>query len=117
MAIIRITDLSLKTVIGIFDWERKVKQEVVINVEIHFNASKAIKSDDVKDTVDYKAVTKNIIRHVESSRHFLLEKMASEVLKIVLSASKVKKAKVRIDKPGALRFARSVSVELDGKKS
>lgn len=115
MAVIRITDLSLKTIIGIFDWERTRKQEVVVNVEIHFNAAKAIKSDNVKDTVDYKTITKNVIRHVEDSQYFLLEKLAGEVLKLVLSDSKIEKAKVRVDKPGALRFARSVSVELEAK--
>ena len=115
MAIIRITDLSLKTIIGIFDWERKQKQKVVINVELEFNASKAVKTDQVKDTVDYKTITKKIIRHVEGSKYFLLEKMTDSVLKIVLKESKVKKAKVRIDKPGALRFARSVSIELEAR--
>lgn len=115
MAIIRITELSLKTIIGIFDWERKRKQKVVINVELEFNASKAIKTDDVKDTVDYKVITKKIIQHVEESKYFLLEKMAGSVLKIILDDPKVKRAKVRIDKPGALRFARSVSVELEAK--
>jgi FolB domain-containing protein len=115
MAIIRITELSLKTIIGIFDWERKRKQKVVINVELEFNASKAIKTDDVNDTVDYKVITKKIIQHVEGSKYFLLEKMAGSVLKIILDDPKVKRAKVRIDKPGALRFARSVSVELEAK--
>ena len=117
MATIRITDLTLKAIIGIFDWERKKKQTVVINVEIEFNAAKAIKSDEVKDTVDYKVITKEIIRHVEGSKYFLLEKMADSVLKIVLKSPKVKKARVRIDKPGALRFARSVSVELGANNS
>lgn len=115
MAIIRITDLSLKTIIGIFDWERKQKQKVIINVELEFNASKAVKTDRVKDTVDYKTITKKIIQHVEGSKYFLLEKMTDSVLKIVLKDPKVKRAKVRIDKPGALRFARSVSVELEAR--
>ena len=115
MAIIRITDLSLKTIIGIFDWERKRKQKVVINVELEFNASKAVKTDNVDDTVDYKVITKKIIQHVGESKYFLLEKMAGSVLKIVLEDQRVKWAKVRIDKPGALRFARSVSVELEAK--
>ena len=74
MAIIRITDLSLRTIIGIFDWERTRKQKVVINVEINFNASKAARSDKVQDTVDYKTMTKKIIKHVEVSEYFLLEK-------------------------------------------
>lgn len=117
MAIIRITDLSLETIIGVFDWERKEKQKVVINVEIDFNAAKAIKSDRVQDTVDYKTITKKIIRHIEASKYFLLEKMTESVLKIVMEDPRVKKAKVRIDKPGALRFARSVSFELEGRSS
>lgn len=116
MAIIRITDLSLKTIIGIFDWERKRKQQVVINVEFVFNASKAVKTDAVGDTVDYKSITKKIIGHVQESQYFLIETMADRVLKIVLADPKIQRAKVRIDKPGALRFARSVSVELEGKK-
>lgn len=115
MAIIRITDLSLKAIIGIFDWERKRKQKVVINVELEFNALKAVKTDNVDDTVDYKVITKKIIRHVEGSKYFLLEKMAGSVMKIVLEDQKVKRVNVRIDKPGALRFARSVSVELEAK--
>lgn len=116
MAIIRITDLSLKAIIGIFDWERTRKQKVIINVEIIFNASKASKSDKVKDTVDYKTITKKIIKHVETSKYFLIERMADQVLRIVMTDPKVKSAKVRIDKPGALRFARSVSVELEARK-
>ena len=117
MAIIRITDLSLETIIGIFDWERKEKHKVVINVEIDFNAAKAIKSDCIQDTVDYKTITKKIIRHIQASNYFLLEKMTESVLKIVMEDPRVKKAKVRIDKPGALRFARSVSFELEGRSS
>ena len=116
MAIIRITDLSLRTIIGIFDWERTRKQKVLINVEIQFNASRAARSDKVKDTVDYKTITKKIIKHVEVSEYFLLEKLADQVLKIVMEDRKVKAAKVRIDKPGALRFARSVSVEFEARK-
>ena len=116
MAIIRITDLTLRTIIGIFDWERTRKQKVVINVEITFNAAKAAKSDKVKDTVDYKKITKAIIKHVEASKYFLIEKMADQVLEIVMEDKKIKSAIVRIDKPGALRFARSVSVELEAKR-
>lgn len=112
MAIIRITDLCLRTIIGTYDWERKTLQDVVINVSLEFDATKASKSDAIKDTVDYKEITKNIIAFVEKSKFFLIEKLAAEVLKIVLSNRKVISATVRVDKPGALRFAKSVSVEL-----
>ena len=112
MSIIRITDLNLRTIIGLYDWERTTKQDVIINAEIHFDASKAAKSDKVEDTIDYKAINKKIIKLVEESQYFLIEKMAGEILKIIMEDPKVEAAKVMVDKPGALRFARSVSVEL-----
>jgi D-erythro-7,8-dihydroneopterin triphosphate epimerase len=116
MAIIRITDLGLRTIIGLYDWERTTKQDVIINAEIYFDASKAVKSDKVDDTVDYKTINKKIIKHVEESQYFLIEKMAGEILKIIMEEPKVDAAKVRVDKPGALRFAKSVSIELEAKR-
>jgi len=116
MAIIRITDLSLRTIIGLYDWERTTKQDVIINAEIHFDASKAAQSDKVADTIDYKAINKAIIKHVEESQYFLIEKMAGAILKLIMDDPKAEKATVRVDKPGALRFARSVSVELEARR-
>jgi D-erythro-7,8-dihydroneopterin triphosphate epimerase len=116
MAIIRITDLSLRTIIGLYDWERTIKQDVIINAEIHFDAAKAAKTDKVEDTIDYKTINKKIIAHVEESKYFLIEKMAGAVLQIIMDEPKAQAAKVRIDKPGALRFAKSVSVELEAKR-
>ena len=116
MATIRITDLKLKTIIGTNDWERKKKQDVIINISFEYNATLSAKSDQLKDTVDYKAITKKIIREVEISRCFLLEKLTAKVLDIVLANPLVKSAAVRIDKPLALRFSKSVSVELTKKK-
>lgn len=116
MATIRITNLKLKTIIGIFGWERKVRQSVIINIAFDYDVSKAAKSDDIKNTVDYKAITKDVIDLVNGSRYYLLEKLTAEILKLVLSYPKIQKATVRVDKPGALRFADSVSVELTKKK-
>ncbi len=113
---IRISDLKLRTIIGIFDWERTTKQTVIINVEMRCDVIKSAKTDRIEDTLDYKKLNKKIIKHVEESRYGLIEKMADQVLKIVLEDKKVKSTKVRIDKPGALRFARSVSVELEAKR-
>lgn len=117
MAKIRITDLSLRTIIGIFDWERKTKQDIVINIELDFDASRAAASDDVHDTVDYKAITKKVIDVVEGSSYYLLEKLTQRVLDLIMEDPRVLAAVVRIDKPQALRFARSVSVELSSKRS
>ena len=112
MAIIRITDLTLKAIIGTNDWERTTKQNIVINAVIEYNASKAIATDNIREALDYKTITKKILAQVKNSKFYLLEKLTAFVLEIILENKKVKKATVRIDKPLALRFARSVSVEL-----
>ncbi len=111
IATIRITDLHLRTIIGIYDWERTEKQDVIINVTMDYDAAKAVATDKIKHAIDYKAITKEIIKNVEGSRFQLLEKLADVVMKIVLADPRVLRAVVRVDKPGALRFAKSVSVE------
>lgn len=112
MATIRITNLKLRTIIGINDWERKRKQTVLINITIHFDSSSSNQSDNIKDTIDYKDLTKRIIREVEQSQFFLLEKLCRFILDIVLQDKRVREVSVRIDKPGALRYCDSVSLEL-----
>lgn len=108
--IIKIENLKLRTVVGIYEWEKKTKQDIIINVEIEFDGTKAIESDDIDDTVDYKTITKKIISTVEGTQFNLIERIAGEAMKIVMENEKVDKASVRVDKPGALRFTDSVSV-------
>lgn len=110
MAKIKIKDLKLRTIIGVDEWEKKKKQDVVINIAIGFDGSKAGETDDLKDTVDYKTMKLQILKLVENSNFNLIEKMASEILKICMSDPKVENAAVEVDKPHALRFAESVSV-------
>jgi len=117
MATIRITNLRLRAIIGINDWEREHKQDLVINITIQYNATKPSESDSIKDTIDYKAITKQIIKEVEASAYFLLEKLAKHILNIVMSNSQVEEATIRVDKPFALRFSDSVSVELNKKRA
>lgn len=116
MAKIRITDLHLRTIIGTNDWERDHKQDIIINISLEFDAAAAAKSDRLSDTVDYKKITKSIIRFVEKSRFQLLEKLTAQVLRIVMEDKRVISASVRIDKPNALRFAKSVSLELQAER-
>jgi len=108
--IVRIKNLRLRTVVGTNDWERKQLQDVIINIEMDFDGSKVAETDDLKNTVDYKKVKQRIIREVEQSRFYLLDKLASHVLRIVMEEEKVQRATVEVDKPMALRFADSVSV-------
>ncbi len=111
-ATIRITELRLRTIVGFNEWERKEKQDVIINVSLEFDPSSAVQSDRVEDSVDYTLVKKRIITLVEKSDFFLLEKLTHEVLREVLSVPGVLGATIRIDKPHALRFAKSASVEM-----
>lgn len=115
MATIRITNLRLRAIIGTNDWERDTKQDVVINIIFDYDAAKAVASDDLTQSADYKVMTKKIIQAVDASRYFLLEKLADKILHIVLENPRVKAARVRVDKPNALRFADAVSVELHRK--
>ena len=112
MATIRITNLRLRTIIGANDWERDLPQNIIINITIDFDATQSSKSDNLDDTIDYKIISKEIIKQVEASSFFLLEALADMIMKIVLKHPLVQKASVCIDKPGALRFSDSVSVEL-----
>jgi FolB domain-containing protein len=109
---IRIEDLHLRCIIGIYPEERDKKQDVLLQITLHADLSRACESDDVNDTVDYKALKNSIVEHVESSAYLLIERLASSVAALCLAQPRVERVDVRVDKPGALRFARNVSVEL-----
>lgn len=107
---IRIKNLRVRTIIGIYEWEREHLQEVVVNIEMEFDGSKAVQSDAIEETVNYKALKKRIMKEVEEADFQLLEKLADHILQIIMGDLKVQKATVEVDKPHALRFADSVSV-------
>jgi dihydroneopterin aldolase/D-erythro-7,8-dihydroneopterin triphosphate epimerase len=109
---IYIRDLSLRCIVGVFPDERTTKQDVIINIVLAVDLSKAGASDRLEDTVDYKKIKKNVMALAEESKFFLVEKLATEVAAICLSVPAVQQATVTVDKPGALRFARSVAVEI-----
>lgn len=111
-AIITITNLRLRTYIGFNEDEKCKQQDIVINAEVHYPANKLCLNDNVDNALDYKVICKEIISHVESGRFLLLEKLTSDVLAICVDHPWVNFAKVRIDKPHALRFADSVSLTL-----
>ncbi len=110
--ILRIENLRLRTIVGIYDWEKENKQDLVINVELEFDGSKAARSDNIDDSVNYKTINKQIIGHIENGNFDLIEKIAGDILDIIFKNDKVEKATVKVDKPGALRFTDSVSVQL-----
>ncbi len=110
---IRITDLHLRCVIGANDWEREVRQDVLINMELRANTRAAAASDQLADAVDYRRLTKRVIAMVESSDFHLVEALAEAIAVLCLEDERVQSAVVRVEKPGALRFARTVGVEIE----
>ena len=116
MAVIRIKNLLVRTIIGFNPEERVNRQDVIINLEIEVDVSSAILTDHQDGIYDYKLITKSIIAFVSESKFYLLERLAHEVLQMVMQDERVEKAKVEIDKPHALRYSESVSVELEAKR-
>ncbi len=109
---IHIRDLSVHCIIGINPEERIEKQEVVINMTLHADLSEAARSDHIEDTVDYKSVKEEVRKAIETSDFFLLERLAEQVAEIALRPPRVQRVDLSVDKPGALRYARSVAVEM-----
>ena len=109
---IRIKNLRLRTIIGINDWERVEKQDIVINLELELDGIRAMETDRIEDTVDYKAVKEEVRTAVEASDFFLLERLAEEVVEVALRPALVQRVDLCVDKPGALRYARSMAVEM-----
>ena len=116
MAIIRIKNLHVRTIIGFNPEERVNRQDVIINLEIEVDVSRAISTDHEEGIYNYKAITKALITFVSESKYNLLEKLTYEVLQLIMKDERVSRAKVEIDKPHALRFSESVSVELEARR-
>ena len=105
-----ITALAAETVIGIYDWEREVKQRLEIDLEIWMDLRAAASSDAIEDTLNYKSVAKRVLAFVEASRYRLVEALAGEIARIVLEEFKVARVRVTVHKPGAIRHSRDVGV-------
>lgn len=111
--IIFLSDLRVQTVIGIWDWERAIKQTVAIDLEMATDIRKAAASDSIEDTLDYKSVAKRIIEFVEQSSFQLVETMAERIAGIVTDEFGVPWVKVRLSKPGAIRGSREVGILIE----
>ena len=111
-----IKDLLLRCIIGINPEERIKKQDVIINISMFADLSKSCDSDYIEDTVDYKNIKKKVIELVEQSSFFLVEKMANEIASTCLYDNRIEKVTVKVEKPGALRFAKSVGIEITREK-
>jgi dihydroneopterin aldolase/D-erythro-7,8-dihydroneopterin triphosphate epimerase len=109
---IYIRDLHLRCIIGVFPEERKAKQDIRINIQMECDFGPSAETDDLEDTVNYKEINKEIIKMVDGSSFNLIESLADRTATICLSNPRVSQVTVSVDKPGALRFADSVAVEI-----
>lgn len=113
---IAIRELTARCIMGTEDEERRDKQDVIVNLVVHADLQRAATSDALDDAVDYRAIKKRVLRLVEASDFHLLEALAGAVARVCLEFRGVEQVDVCIDKPGALRFAKSVAVELTRRK-
>ncbi len=109
---IHIRDLRLRCVIGVFPEEQREKQDVIINITLHADLRTAGETDRIEDSVDYKSLKSRILAMAEQSSYYLIERLAECVADLCLEDARVQRVEVSVDKPGALRFARSVAVEI-----
>ena len=108
-----IKDLSARGIIGINDWEREKPQEILINIVLFGDLHKAGESDDIADCINYRTVAKKVQVHAEGAQRLTVEALAADLAKICLAEPGVQQVRVRVEKPGAVRFAQSVGVEIE----
>jgi len=111
--IVFINDLRIETIIGIYDWERKVKQTISLDLEMGTDISKSAETDAIEDTLNYKAVAKRLIAFVGESEYQLVETLAEKIAEIVLKEFNVPRVKLTVRKPGAVRGSRDVGVVIE----
>jgi FolB domain-containing protein len=108
-----IKDLIARGIIGINDWEREKPQDILINITLFADLRKAGTTDDISDCVNYRTAAKKALSHAESAKRFTVEALANDLANICLEDTKVNKVIVKVEKPGAVRFADSVGVEIE----
>lgn len=108
-----LSELSVECIVGIWDWERRVKQTVIIDVEMAADIRKAAATDHIDDTIDYKRVAKRLLAFVGESQYHLVETLTEAIARVIITEFGVSWVKVRLNKRGAIRGARDVGIEIE----
>lgn len=111
-----IKDMKVRGILGIHNWERVTPRDIVINITVYADTKKAAQTDDIADCVDYSALAKKIRAHAEYAARMTVEALANDLVEICFQDPKVKKAIVRVEKPGAVPEAETVGVEVERKR-
>lgn len=112
-----IKNLVARGIIGINDWEREKPQEILINIILETDIRKAGETDDIQYSVNYRTIAKKALAHAETAQRLTVEALATDIARQCLEDPGVEKAKVRVEKPGAVRFSQSVGVEIERTRS
>ena len=112
-----IKDLVARGIIGINEWEREKPQEILINIILFTDLSKAGESDNLADSIDYRGIAKKSLQHAETAKRLTVEALAADLARLCLEEPGVLKTRVRVEKPGAVRFSGSVGVEIERERS
>ena len=113
MDIVYIRDLRIETIIGIYQWEREVKQTVSFDLEMAHDIRKAAATDDIAFALNYKSIAKRLIKFIEESEFLLVERMAEEVASIIMNEFNVPWLRIRVSMPGALRGSQDVGIVIE----
>ena len=113
MDIVFIEELSVITTIGVYDWEQTIQQKLVFDIEMGWDNRKAAASDDVNDCLSYAEISDAVIKHVESQRFALVERVAEEIAELLLQRFKSPWVRIKVSKPGAVAQARNVGVVIE----
>jgi len=108
-----INDLIARGIIGINDWEREKPQDILINITLYVDLRPAGQSDNLDDCIDYRTIARRAQNRAETAQFFTVEALAADLARICLEEARVNKVRVRVEKPGAVRFTRSVGVEIE----
>lgn len=108
-----IRDLLARGIIGINDWEREHPQDILINITVETDTHRAAETDDIADCVNYRTLAKTVLHHAETAARMTVEALANDIAGICMQQPGVQRATVRVEKPGAVRFAASVGVEIE----
>jgi len=108
-----IRNLEVESIIGIFQWEREVRQLISVDIEMDFDNTKAAKSDSIEDALNYKLVGKRVTAFIEASKFKLVEALAEQISEIILKEFPVDRVKVTLSKPGAMRGSKAVGISIE----
>ena len=108
-----IKDLLVRGIIGVHDWEREELQDILINLVLFGDISKAGETDDIKDSINYQIVAEKVRSHAETAKSFTVEALASDIARLCLENKAVIKVRVRVEKPNVIPFTKSVGVEIE----